>query len=103
MKPERYRVNGSVIARIPREGAGKPVGAQTLTKRSHTPPSAKPPKKPPERRPRPDIVHSSVYLPEAVYEALREAAFKERCKIHDLIMEGVGMALRKRGYPAIDH
>jgi hypothetical protein len=47
-------------------------------------------------------VHSSVYLPEAVYEALREAAFKERCKIHDLIMEGVGMALRKRGYPAMD-
>jgi hypothetical protein len=89
---------------MPREGAGKPVGAQTLAKRSHTPPSAtKPPKKPPERRPRPDIVHSSVYLPEAVYEALREAAFKERCKIHDLIMEGVGMALRKRGYPAMDH
>jgi hypothetical protein len=29
-------------------------------------------------------------------------AFKERCKIHDLIMEGVGMALRKRGYPAMD-
>src|SRR5262245_62390159 len=58
---------GSVIARMPREGAGKPVGAQTLAKRSHPPPSAtKPPKKPPERRPRPDIVHSSVYLPEAV-------------------------------------
>ena len=74
---------------MPREGAGKPVGAQTLAT--------------PERRPRPDIVHSSVYLPEAVYEALREAAFKERCKIHDLIMEGVGMALRKRGYPAMDN
>jgi len=89
---------GSVIARMPREGARKPAGAQTLAKRSPT----KPPKKPPERRPRPDVVHSSVYLPEAVYEALREAAFKERCKIHDLIMEGVGMALRKRGYPAMD-
>jgi hypothetical protein len=56
----------------------KPVGAQTLAKRSPTPPSAaKPPKKPPERRPRPDVVHSSVYLPEAVYEALREAAFNQ--------------------------
>jgi hypothetical protein len=78
------------------------VGGQTLAKRSPTPPSAAKPPKPPERRPRPDVVHSSVYLPEAVYEALREAAFKERCKIHDLIMEGVGMALRKRGYPAMD-
>jgi hypothetical protein len=29
------------------------------------------------------VVH---YLPEAVHEALREAAFKERCKIHDIIM-----------------
>jgi hypothetical protein len=49
-----------------------------------------------------DVVHSSLYLPEPVYEALRETAFKERCKIHDLVMEGIGLALRKRGYPAID-
>jgi hypothetical protein len=55
----------------------------------------------PGRRPRPDIVHSSVYLPEAVYEALREAAFKERVKIHDIVLEGIGAALKRRGYPAI--
>ena len=48
---------------------------------------------------RPDIVHTSVYLP--VHEALREAAFKERGKIHDIIMEGTGLALRKRRYPAM--
>jgi hypothetical protein len=42
------------------------------------------------------------YLPEPVYEALREAAFHERCKIHDIVMEGIGLALRKRGYPALD-
>jgi hypothetical protein len=29
------------------------------------------------RQPRP-IIHTSVYLPEAVHEALRQAAFKER-------------------------
>jgi hypothetical protein len=46
-------------------------------------------------------VHSSLYLPDAVYEALREIAFKERCKIHDLVMEGISLALRKRGYPAV--
>ena len=51
---------------------------------------------------RPDVVHSSLYLPEPVYEALRETAFKERCKIHDLVMEGIGLALRKRNYPSLE-
>jgi hypothetical protein len=60
------------------------------------------PKEPAGRRPRPDIVHSSLYLPEPVYEALREAAFHERCKIHDIIMQGIDAALKKRGYPSID-
>ena len=54
--------------------------------------------KPSGRRQRPDIVHSSVYLPEPVYEALREAAFKERRKIHDIVLEGIAAALKKRGY-----
>jgi hypothetical protein len=60
------------------------------------------PAKPLGRPPRPDIVHTSVYLPEAAYEALRQVAFDERCKIHDLVLEGVGLALRKRGYPPMD-
>jgi hypothetical protein len=54
------------------------------------------------RRQRPDVVHSSVYLPKAVYQALREIAFKEDCKIHDLIMEGVDAVLAKRRYPSIE-
>jgi hypothetical protein len=53
--------------------------------------------KPGARLPRPGIVHTSVYLPEAVYEALRVAAFKERRKIHDIVLEGIDLALRKRG------
>lgn len=56
--------------------------------------------KPAGRRPRPDIVHSSVYLPQMVHEALRQIAFKERSKIHDVIMEGIGLVLSKRGYSA---
>ena len=59
------------------------------------------PPKPVGRRSRPDIKHSSVYLAEPIYEALRRVAFDERCKIHDLIMEGVELALKKRGYPAL--
>ena len=74
-----------------------------MAKRPRTPPiTSGASKEPTGRRPRPDIVHSSLYLPEPVYEALRETAFKERCKIHDLVIQGVDLALRKRGYPSID-
>ena len=51
------------------------------------------------RPPRRSIVHTSLYLPDAVYEALREVAFKERRKIHDLVLEGIQLALRKRKVP----
>ena len=57
--------------------------------------------KPAGRWSRPDIKHTSVYLPEAAYEALRQVAFDERRRIHDLLMEGVELALKKRGYPAL--
>jgi hypothetical protein len=49
------------------------------------------------RQPRPGIIHTSLYLPEGLYEGLREAAFRERCKIHDIVLEGIELALRKRG------
>ena len=55
--------------------------------------------KQPAGAPRPDVVHSSLYLREPVYEALRESAFTEGCKFHDLVMEGIGLALRQRCYP----
>src|SRR5215471_18279685 len=59
------------------------------------------PAKPAGRWTRPDIKHTSVYLPEAAYEALRQVAFDERRKIHDLLLEGVELALKKRGYPTL--
>jgi hypothetical protein len=37
-----------------------------------------------------------------VHEALREIAFHERAKIHDLIVEGIAFVLRKRSYPSIE-
>ena len=49
---------------------------------------------------RSSIVHSSLYLPEPVYEALRKIAFEERLKIHDIVLEGIDAALRRRGYPS---
>jgi len=51
---------------------------------------------------RSSIVHSSLYLPEPVYEALRKIAFEERLKIHDLVLERIDAALRRRGYPSVE-
>jgi hypothetical protein len=39
---------------------------------------------------------------QAAYEVLRQVAFDERCKIRDLLIEGVELASKKRGYPALD-
>ncbi len=69
-----------------------------MPKRTASPATAqKAQAKPGGRKPRPDIVHTSLYLPEAMYEGLRRAAFEERRKIHDIVLEGVRLALRKRG------
>jgi hypothetical protein len=38
-----------------------------------------------------------------VYEALRKIAYDERVKIHDVVIEGIDAALRRRGYPSIDN
>jgi hypothetical protein len=57
--------------------------------------------KPASRWTRADIKHTSVYLPEAAYEALRQVAFDERRKIHDLLIEGIELVLKKRGYPTL--
>jgi hypothetical protein len=48
------------------------------------------------------VIHSSLYLPEPVYEVLRKIAFDERKKIHDLATEGIDAVLRRRGYPSIE-
>jgi hypothetical protein len=52
-------------------------------------------RQPPKQR-RPGIVQSSIYLPIAMHDALREAAFKERRKIHDIMLEGIRLVLSKR-------
>lgn len=68
-----------------------------MAKRIRTPAAASGgPGKPQGRQPRPGIVHSSLYMPEDMHEALRQAAFKERRKIHEIVLEGIEMALRKR-------
>ena len=63
---------------------------------------AKEPVKPTSRRLRPEIVHTSVYLPKGVHRHLREIAFRTDCKVHDVIMEGIDAALRKYGHPSVN-
>ena len=70
-----------------------------MAKRTRTPPSAASARtKPTGRSGRSGIVHTSIYLPRELYEGLREAAFRERRKIHDIVLEGVRLPLRKRGW-----
>lgn len=52
----------------------------------------------PTRKARPDIVHTSIYLPKAMHRKLREVAFTTDRKVHDIILEGVEAALRKYGH-----
>jgi hypothetical protein len=81
---------------ISARAAIEPLKRIAVASRSPSPrPSG--PARPVGRKPRPKIIHSSLYLPEAVYERLREVAFKERRKINEIVLEGIGMALRKRG------
>jgi len=69
-----------------------------MAKRRRTPPpSSSATGKPRSPVTRPTIVHTSVYLPQVMHDALREAAFKERRKIHDIVLEGIELALTKRG------
>lgn len=53
------------------------------------------------RKPRPNIVHTSVYLPKPVYMKIREIAYFEERKIHDLLMEGIDAVLQKHGKPSV--
>lgn len=45
-----------------------------------------------------NVQHTSVYIPRVAYDRLREIAFHERKKIHDIIMEGVDLAIAARGH-----
>ncbi|MCJ2091083.1 hypothetical protein MKK67_00950 [Methylobacterium sp. J-072] len=78
----------------PREPAASAAPASAPT--SPEPESAKPA----GRRARPDVVHTSVYLPKEVHRRLREIAFTRDVKVHDVIMEGIDAALQKHGHPS---
>lgn len=43
----------------------------------------------------------SVYLEEPAYEQLREIAFHERKKLHELMLEGLDLLFKKRGVKSL--
>jgi hypothetical protein len=55
----------------------------------------------PARPKREGIVHTSIYVPRPVYQKLREIAFTQERKVHDIIMEGIDAVLRKYGHPRV--
>ncbi len=54
------------------------------------------------RAKRAGVVHTSIYVPRPVYHKLREIAFTQERKVHDIIMEGIDAALRKYGHAGVD-
>ena len=48
---------------------------------------------------RPDVHKTTLYVPPSAHERLREIAFTERKKVHDLYMEGIDRVLESRGHP----
>lgn len=65
---------------------------------SVTPTPAAPIQAAPKRKPRDDVQHTSVYIPIPAYDRLREIAFTERCKVHDLLMQGLDRVLADHGH-----
>ena len=45
-----------------------------------------------------DMFRTSLYLSRAVHDKLREIAFHERKKVHELFIEGLDKVLTERGY-----
>jgi hypothetical protein len=41
-------------------------------------------------------------LPRSLISSLPVSPLDERCKIHDLIMEGIDTVLKKRRYPSVE-
>lgn len=49
-----------------------------------------------------EMMRTSLYLSRAVHDKLREIAFTERKKVHELFIEGIDKVLAERGFPGTD-
>lgn len=71
---------------------GEPAGeASNVVQLSEPAISAKP-------KPRPDVQHTSIYVPKAAYRKIRDIASMGDRRPHDVIMEGIDLVLAKYGF-----
>jgi hypothetical protein len=77
------------------------IGSLSLMGESPAAPDLEVPTTKPARAKREGIVHTSIYVPRPVYQKLREIAFTQERKGHDIIMEGIDAGAPKYGHPGI--
>jgi hypothetical protein len=58
-------------------------------------------KQPVKPKPRPDVHHTSIYVPKTAYRKIRDIATMGDRRPHDVIMEGVDLVLAKYGFPSV--
>lgn len=46
----------------------------------------------------PDVHKTSLYIPRPAFERLREIAYTKRCKVHDLVMQGIDRVIAEHGH-----
>ncbi len=99
LKLSDEQTEAKVEAQVPTEPE---VAAPALETQAPAAPALQPAPAPKAggRRARPEVVHTSVYLPREVHRRLREIAFTRDVKVHDVIMEGIDAALQKHGHPS---
>ena len=92
-------LDGKPTAAAPSDASQDAPGAEAMA------PQAEPVGEPKAkgRRTRPEVVHTSVYLPREVHRRLREIAFARDVKVHDVIMEGIDAALQNHGHPSVEN
>lgn len=87
------------------EGASPPpaaTDASNVVKLQGSEPEPAPAPKPATKpKARPEVQHTSIYVPKAAYRKIREIALTEDRKPHDIIMEGVDLVLAKYGFPSL--
>ena len=76
----------SFLDKLEKERPELPATASAPTARATTPKTRTGPLK------------TSIYIPDHVHDRLREIAFAERRKVHDLLMEGIDRVIEDRGH-----
>jgi hypothetical protein len=77
------------------------IGSLSLVEEPQAAPEAETSMPKPARRKLEGVVHTSIYVPRPVYQKLREIAFTQERKVHDVIMEGIDAVLQKYGHAGV--